>query len=201
MQPGAGDHPAGSGASPDLEATAALIARVRQGDAVARERLFARVLPLLTRWAHRRLPLRVRDLAETDDLVQTALARSLTRLDAFQPNGEGAFLAYLRQILLNLVRDELRRAKRSPAKEELTDGVPVPGPSLLERAVDIETLERYEAGLRRLPEEQREAVLLRLEFGYSHQQIAEALGKPSPDAARMCVARALVELARRMNVE
>jgi DNA-directed RNA polymerase specialized sigma24 family protein len=39
-------------------------------------------------------------------------------------------------------------------------------------------------------------VILRLEFGYSHAEIAEALGKPSPDAARMVVARALVTLGK-----
>jgi len=47
-----------------------------------------------------------------------------------------------------------------------------------------------------LNEEQQQAVLLRVEFGYTYAQIAEALAKPSADAARMTVARAFANLAR-----
>jgi RNA polymerase sigma-70 factor (ECF subfamily) len=184
-----------------LESTARLLERVRAGDAGAREHLFARVLPALTRWAHHRLPAGVRDLAETDDLVQMTVARVLDRLDRFESRGEGAFLAYLRQVLLNLVRDQIRRSAVRPRTTELDEAVPDPGPSLLERTVRRETLERYEAALAELEPEQREAVLMRVEFGYSHQEIAEALGKPSADAARMTVARAFVAVARRMHVD
>ena len=62
-----------------------------------------------------------------------------------------------------------------------------------------ETVEAYEEALSRLPEETQEAVILRIEFGYSYDQIAEALGKPSANAARMTVARALVHLAEVMG--
>jgi RNA polymerase sigma factor (sigma-70 family) len=182
-----------------LDSTARLLERVRDGDRSAREALFARVLPALTRWAHHRLPAGARDLAETDDLVQMTVTRVLDRLDTFESRGEGAFLAYLRQVLLNLVRDQIRRSAVRPRTTELDDAVPDPGPSILERTVRRETLERYEAALVELEPEQREAVLLRIEFGYSHQQIADALGKPSADAARMVVARALVAVARRMH--
>ena len=184
-----------------LETTAGLLVRVREGDESARERLFARVLPALTRWAHHRLPAGARDLAETDDLVQMTVTRALDRLDAFESRGEGAFLAYLRQILLNLVRDQIRRSATRPRATELNETLPDPGPSLLERTVRHETLERYEAALAELEPEQREAVLMRVEFGYSHQAIAEALGKSTADAARMMVARALVAVARRMHVD
>jgi hypothetical protein len=43
-------------------------------------------------------------------------------------------------------------------------------------------------------------VILRIEMGYTHQQVAEALGKPSADAARMLVARAMVWLTEAMDV-
>jgi RNA polymerase sigma factor (sigma-70 family) len=185
----------------DLESTAALLERLRDGEEAARERLFARVLPSLTRWAHRRLPSSARDLAETDDLVQVTVMRALARLDSFEARGEGAFLAYLRQILHNLVLDELRRARRRPGSEELDETLVDDAPTALERTVGRETLTRYESALATLRAEEREAVLLRLEFDYSHQQIADALGKPSADAARMFVARALLALARSMHAE
>src|SRR5215469_15755942 len=50
------------------EPTLSLIRRVRSGDALAREQLLRRFLPLLQRWAHGRLPRQLRDLNETDDL-------------------------------------------------------------------------------------------------------------------------------------
>jgi RNA polymerase sigma-70 factor (ECF subfamily) len=184
-----------------LESTATLLDRARQGDSAAREELFSRVLPALTRWAHRRLPFSARDLADTDDLVQTSLARSLHRLDGFECRGEGAFLAYLRQILLNLVRSEIERAQRRVPPVPLPEMLPDPAPTLLERTVRREILASYEVALAELPDEQREAVLLRLEFDYSHQQVADALGKPSADAARMMIGRALLQIARRMDVD
>ena len=64
-----------------------------------------------------------------------------------------------------------------------------------------ETVERYEAALVELTEEQREAVILRIEFDFKHEQIAEAVGKPTANAARMLVSRALVRVAEIMGRE
>ena len=47
-----------------------------------------------------------------------------------------------------------------------------------------------------LPRRQRKAVALRINFGFSHARIARYLGSPSPDAARMLVARGLQRLAQ-----
>ncbi len=195
----AGDAAPGAERAPALESTASLLAKAREGDAAARERLFARVLPPLRRWAHRRLPPQARDLAETDDLVQVTLLRAFNHLEGFEPRGQGAFLAYLRQILLNAVRDEIRRAARRPERQELDEGLADPGPSALETALGRERLAQYEAALAALPAEQQEAVIMRIELGFTHQEIADALGKPSANAARMVVARALVVLAEAMH--
>lgn len=181
-----------------LESTSALLVRIRAGDDEARERLFARVMPALRRWAHRRLPSGARDLSETEDLVQLSLMRALGRLDHFEPNGEGAFLAYLRQILGNIVRDEVRRT-RARTVEPLAESREDPGPSPLERTVSRDVLERYEHALTTLADEWRQAVMLRIEFGYTYPEIAQAIGSPSPDAARMAVGRAMVEIARHMG--
>src|SRR5262245_23406265 len=177
-------------------ATAVLLSRARTGDTTAKEELFARFLPVLRRWAHRRLPLRARDLAETSDLVQITLLRSLNRLDQFESYGEGAFLGYLRHILLNVVREEIRRSSRRGPHQRLEDTLASPLSSVVEQVVGMERMDRYQRGLAMLNEEQQHAVILRVEFGYTYAQIAEALGKPSPDAARMMVARAFAALAR-----
>jgi RNA polymerase sigma-70 factor, ECF subfamily len=197
VAPTGGDE--GPRAEPPLETTAWLLDRVREGDDRARERLVARVLPYLQSWAHRRLPRRARDLAETDDLVQVAIVRALRNLGTFENRGEGALLAYLRQILLNLVRDEVRRTERRRPGEALDERLADPGPSLVEELVGRETLARYNAGLAGLTPEQREAVILKVEMGYSNPEIAEALGRPTADAARVFVARALAQLAEAMR--
>jgi RNA polymerase sigma-70 factor (ECF subfamily) len=182
-----------------LETTATLLARARDGDAAAHARLAERFLPILRRWAHGRLPARARDLSDTDDLVQITLIRALEHVGEFEPRREGAFVAYLRRILLNAMRDEIRRADRRPGREDLGDKLRDERASVIERAIGREALERYETALGRLPEEQREGVMLRIEFGYTFQEIADALGKPSANTARMMVSRALARLAGLME--
>ena len=181
------------------ESTASLLAQARTGDSEARNRLASRYLPILQRWARGRLPSRARDIADTDDLVQVTLLKALDKVEEFEPRREGAFLAYLRQILQNQIRDHIRRINRRPVAEELNENIHVKEPSALEEAIGREILENYEAALATLPENQREAVVLRLEMGLTHQEVADAIGSPSWNAARMLVARALIRLAEVMN--
>jgi len=183
----------------DLETTSELLALIRQGDLAARDVLMRRYLPILTGWARGRLPSYARDLAQTDDLVQDTLRAALNHLDEFELRREGAFLAYLRRSLLNRVRDEIRRVRRGPFREAMDDVVADKRRSVVEEAIGRDTMERYEAALGELSEEQREAVILRLEFGYTYPQIAAAMGKPTANAARMVVARALVRIVEAMN--
>jgi RNA polymerase sigma-70 factor (ECF subfamily) len=135
---------------------------------------------------------------DTSDLVQVTLVRTLGQLDHFEPRREGAFLAYLRQTLLNLLRNEIRRSAGRPSEPipvELADE----RASLLDQMIGKEVIEDYEAGLASLPETMQEAIILRLEFGFSHREIADAVGSPTPNAARMLVSRAMVRLAKAMN--
>src|SRR5918999_4728567 len=108
--------------SAENESTFHLIERARAGDQQALERLFARHLKPLQRWARGRLPKFARDLADTDDLVQDTLLQTFKRIEGFEPRGVGALHAYLRQAVLNRIRDELRRKGRQPEATEL-DGL------------------------------------------------------------------------------
>ena len=180
---------------PSSEPTEVLIRRVRSGENVARDALMRRFLPLLRQWAHGRLPRAARDLHETEDLVQLALMRALRQIDHFESEGPGSFLAYLRQILLNQVRDEVRRLMRRPESTELdTEMADSDLPSPVEQLVGHERLRAYEAALASLPKRQQGLVVMRLEFGMSYPEIASEVGS-SPDAVRVMVARALVQLA------
>ena len=187
------------GTGPPDEPTSVLLARVRSGDGAAREQLFARILPALQRWAHQRLPAGVRDLQDTDDLVQVSLTRAFHRLESFESRGQGAFLAYVRQILLNAIRDEIRRSKRQPGRAELVEQIEAPGPTALENAVGRDTLEGYERALASLHPDQQEAVIMRIELHWSYQEIADHLAMPSAGAARKMICRSLVKLAENMR--
>ena len=183
----------------DPETTADLLSAARRGDPDARERLFERCLPRLQQWAHGRLPAGARDIADTDDLVQVTLIRALAHIDTFEARREGAFLAYLRTILLNAVRDELRRRSNRPPHDPLYENLPSPLAAPLEELVGRDRLKRYDDAIEALPDAWREAIILRLEYGMSFREIADATGKPSEDAARMTVNRALERLAQELE--
>jgi RNA polymerase sigma-70 factor (ECF subfamily) len=70
---------------------------------------------------------------------------------------------------------------------------------VLEEAIGGEAIERYQAALMKLPESDRDAIVGRLELGLSYDELAELLGKPSPDAARKAAQRALVRLVDEMK--
>jgi RNA polymerase sigma-70 factor, ECF subfamily len=189
---------------PPLERTSlgtisVLVERARSGDSGAREQLARRCVEALRRFASGRVPRGVRGRVDTDDLVQTAVMRAFERLQSFRRQGHGSFLANLRTIVLNQIRDEARRLSARSPHDELGDAIADAGPSPLEATIGKNFIDAYEASLGRLGAHARAAVILRLEMGYSYEEIAEAVGSASPNAARMIVARALVRLARDME--
>jgi RNA polymerase sigma-70 factor (ECF subfamily) len=192
-----GSSPADAAVS--LLSSQTLLARAQAGDRAALDSLIARYLPRLQRWATGRLPRWARDVADTQDLVQETLFHAFAKIDTFEWRGEGALFAYLRQAILNRIREELRRAKRRPLRNDFDPAARDEGRSPLEDAIGREALERYERALATLRAEEREAVVARIELGYTNREIADLLGKPTPNAARMAVERAIVRLATAMG--
>ena len=200
MPPGPDPGAAGPSATQTgLESSLRLLELAQNGDEAALNVLATRWLPRLRRWASGRIPPWARDLAETEDLVQETLFQAFRRLNGFEVRGEGALQAYLRQAVMNRIRMEIRRAGRRPATEDLPDTAQSVDPSPLELAVGSEVVDRYEAALARLKPVDREAVIGKVEMGLSNEELADALGKPSANAARMAVERALVRLAVEMR--
>jgi RNA polymerase sigma-70 factor (ECF subfamily) len=188
---GAGDE--------QVDTTYVLLQRAKGGSRDALDSLFARHIPLLRRWASGRLPRWARDIADTSDLVQETVIQTFKRLEAFEPRGEGALQAYLRQAVMNRIRNEFRRKGRQPAVEGLDERVVDEQTSPLEAAIRQEQLERYDAAMSRLSEHERDLIVARLELGLTYEEIADALNKPSWNAARMATARALVRLAEELK--
>jgi RNA polymerase sigma-70 factor (ECF subfamily) len=177
-----------------------LLARARAGDEDALNNLCARYLPRLQKWAHGRLPVWTRGALDTHDIVQDTLAQVVQRLGSFEPRHDGAFQAYLRQSLMNRIRDQIRWAQRRPT-DALASDRPDDGPSPIEEAIGSEALARYEAALERLKPADREAIIARIELGHAYTDVARALGKPTVAAAHVAVSRALVKLAKEMSVD
>jgi RNA polymerase sigma-70 factor (ECF subfamily) len=176
-----------------------LLQRASAGDEQAIDQLFARYAPALNRWASGRLPKGLRDIADTQDIVQDAMLQTFRNLGGFEYRGEGGFHAYLRQAILNRVKEEIRRKLRRPISTGLDSGMEGHDLSPLEHTIGLHTLERYEEALSQLTVQEREAVIARVELGLSHAEIAEALKKSSANAARMTVGRALGKLAELMK--
>ncbi len=195
------DTPSSAPDAPQPETSIDLLRRARGGDSDALDRLWRIHRPRLQRWARGRLPGWARNLVDTDDIVQDTLLHTVQRLDGFEPRHSGAFQAYLRQALNNRIRDEIRKVGRRPAGEELRDEHVDQGASPLELAIGEDAMRRYERALERLDGDEQSLIVARIELGLSFVEVAQATDRPTADAARMAVGRALVRLATEMDRE
>ncbi len=173
--------------------TASLLNRVRDGDMAARTALIARVEPLLRRFAHGRVPQQLRHQEDTGDLVQLTWLKVLDRLPSIEVHEPGAFFAYLRTVLINALRDSLRREGRSPVQGdgEVVDAVAAVLPV---NQTDPDDWLIWEQSLSILAPYYRGLVLMRFEFGMSFAEIGVELGESS-DGVRMKLNRAIARMA------
>jgi RNA polymerase sigma factor (sigma-70 family) len=175
-----------------------LFLRARQGDSTALNRLFGHLLPGLQRWARGRLPSWARRRMDTVDLVQEALVNLFRHLSRIEPKRRRALRAYLQESIRNRIRDEIRRAGQVETSNGLAPTLSDPGISPLDRAIALEKTAHYREALRRLDPGDHELIVARVEMGLSYEQLALATGRPSPDAARVAVRRALLRLAEEL---
>ena len=84
--------------------------------------------------------------------------------------------AYLRQSVINLIRDEVRRIGRHPAPVELPEELTSDATSPLEAAIQGESYDRYRAALARLKPRDREMVVARVEVQWGLSEIAQRFG-------------------------
>ena len=130
-----------------------LLARVGDGDPAAVRALVARKLPRLLALAGRMLG----DPAEAEDVAQEAFVRAWKQAPGWRPGG-ARFDTWLHRVALNLCYDRLRRRR-----EVVTDNPPEradegPAPDRGLEAKDVG--DRVAAAMRRLPDRQREAIVL-----------------------------------------
>lgn len=158
---------------------AVLLARVRAGDAHAREALIARHLSDV-------YALTARLMGDPDrgaDAAQDAMVNALRGLDGFR--GEASFRTWLLRIAVNTARTHLRRQRRRRETAlELVPEAADPAPDAAAHTVRREEAARALELLAQLPPKQREAVALRTGEGLDYREIGRILGC-SEGAARV----------------
>jgi RNA polymerase sigma factor (sigma-70 family) len=188
-----------SSSRPDTISTLDLVRSAQAGDESAAETLFRRYRTRLRRWAAGRLPRRLRGRLDTEDIVQDALSRTFARLGTLDPQSGGFFQAYTRRAILNAIRDLAAKAEELHPPSGVLEAARDPGASPLEELVGREAFTSYLRALESLSVEEREAVIARIEDHASWEEIAAEFGKPSADAARMMVKRAVIRIAGEMH--
>ena len=176
-----------------------LLARAQAGERRALNELFRRELPLLRRWAHSRVPRGLWRRADADDLVQLTFLRALRRYGSFQSRSGPQFQHYLRRILINLTRDEIRKALREPDMTDADELIAIRQPTSLDLMLGRDAIRRFRRALDSLPPRSKRALQARLEMGRSYADIARLIQAPNAEAARSVVTRAVERVARLMK--
>lgn len=169
------------------ESDEALLMRYAAGDQAAARALTLRLTPRVYAHACRMLGVP----AEAEDVTQEALLR-LWRMAPDWRRGEAQISTWLYRVVANLCTDRLRRA-RSVALE----AVPEPEDDALSAAGQMQRRSReaaLQAALNRLPDRQRQAVILRHIEGLANPEIAGIM-EISTEAVESLTARGKRALA------
>ena len=197
--------------SPDSSATDDLLARARNGEAAAVERLLTTQREPLRRMIGARLDPALAARVDASDVVQDVLIEAHKRLDDYLRNPVMPFHLWLRHIAKDHVIDAHRRhrqaQRRSMDREQpiapavladhssfelagqLLDREPTPASA----AVRHELQARLQAAIATLDDDDREVILMRHAEQLSNQEVASLLGL-SEAAASMRYLRAVRRL-------
>lgn len=163
-----------------------------QGDPAAVESLIGRVRPMVVRYCRARLGRVSGQYHIADDVAQEVCIAVLGALPRYRDMGR-PFASFVFGIASHKIADALRSAIRAAVPtEDLPDGPDErPGPE--ETVVRYIEAERARGLLDRLPDHQRELVLLRVVAGLSAEETGNVLGM-SAGAVRVAQHRAIARL-------
>ena len=131
------------------------------------------------------------------ELTAVTFERALKAMPRYRPSG-GGFLAWLLRIARNAAIDAGRRASAVPLETDLADERPSNAPE--EAILARETRATLTAALNRLPEVQREAIVLRYAARLTAGEIGEVLGK-TDQATQKLISRALETIRESYRVD
>lgn len=111
---------------------------------------------------------------DAEEVVQDAFIKALKAMRA--DDRPIALRPWLYAIVRNRALDELRRPRRSAGVDPEELMLPDPGADPLDRMIERHRFDRVVSGIRKLPERQREALVLRELDGRTHEEVAQRLG-------------------------
>ncbi|MET8908724.1 RNA polymerase sigma factor ShbA [Micromonospora sp. NPDC004551] len=171
-----------------------LVRRAAAGDPAAVEELLVGVRPGLVRYCRARLGRVGGAYTTADDVAQEVCVAVLRALPRYREQG-APFAAFVYGIAAHKVADAQRSAVRDAAVTPTDTPVDrpdaAPGPEQQAMASDL--ARRLSALLDRLPDVQREIILLRVAAGLSADEVGGIVGM-SAAAVRMAQSRALARL-------
>ncbi len=171
-----------------------LVRRAVHGDRAAMAQLLTDVHPGLVRYCRGRLGRVGGAYTTADDVAQEVCLAVLRALPRYREQGV-PFAAFVYRIAAHKVADAQRAAIRdsavTPTDTLLEEADSAPGPE--GQAVATDLARRLSALLNRLPDAQREIVLLRVAVGLSAEEVGTIVGM-SAAAVRMAQSRALARL-------
>ncbi|MGH6742501.1 MAG: sigma-70 family RNA polymerase sigma factor [Bradyrhizobium sp.] len=130
-----------------------------------------------------------------DDLVQETLLRALANIDSFQPGSN--LPAWLFTILRNLFRSDYRKRRREV--EDADGNYAKTLKTQPSQSAHLE-FEEFRAALDKLPQDQREALILVGASGFSYEDAATICGC-AVGTIKSRVNRARTRLANILNIE
>ena len=175
----------------------ALVAAAMAGERAAVEELITTIRPLIVRYCRGRLGRFDRSSVSADDVAQEVCLAVLTALPGYRVQGR-PFLAFVYGIASHKVIDAHRAATRNRAEpvSDVPDRVEsADGPE--QHSLRLELSAEMARMLDKLPDKQREILVLRVVVGLSAEETAEAVGS-TPGAVRVAQHRALARLRKSM---
>ena len=167
-----------------------MIARALAGDAAAERALYDAHVDRIYRLAYR--------FAGSDDLArdftQDTFIRAFSRLHEFR--GESAFSTWLHQVGVSVMLNGMKKVKRLRNSEVALEYAAAVGATHREAEPDLKR--RLAEAIDALPDGYRMVFLMHDAEGYTHVEIAEALGiQPGTSKAQLSRAREKLRVALR----
>ena len=182
--------------APDESRTVELLDRIRGGDDEAWTELYRLHHDEMLFVIRRQLGTKLRSLLQSEDILQSVALEAFRDLPRFENRGPGSLRAFLHKLVVHKIRDradyfgaQKRKQPVGLATGMLEDVASTEPP----RFFDSERYERLERAIDVLPEDMREAILLRRFQGLTSREAAEQMGK-TEEAMRKLYSRALARL-------
>jgi RNA polymerase sigma factor (sigma-70 family) len=153
----------------------------------------------------------LRSREEVDDAVQDVFVRVVEGVERFEDRGDARFINWLARLVEHELSNHSRRERakkrggdaarqiRLFADSASSFDIPADSTGVASRVARQELIERMEARMSELTLGHKEVILLREYAGADWKTVAEAMGRPSPEACQELYRRARMDLLRRMG--